>query len=677
MDRRVLFLVAALLSLAPSSRGLIGYDCGGKDLNITTLSLLDIGNCEVEDIEPIATGVYVQLLQLSDFDKTRVIQCKVEVDRTIFYCGMHSHVSIVHGGRRAYLHEMTADNCKRIHETRSMDLGGKEGYIVGLKSNSTSSRSITLAGHAAADGRCSGTQYSDPYGTWDSVVVQATVKITLRDFEASIRRSSDEIVLPSGLHCKVATGTCLDMDGGETFWSTVPPDNCHFSHYDVLYEGKASKLTPRTNQTAPTVYTVTTKETTFALTKTTEISLCGYTLSQTEHPKLFILETQRDQTFRVRSRISVDNLDIFAYVNSKFIYVEKHIKTQLTYLYRDILEQKCALERQILQNALTLSSIAPDEMAYRIMKAPGYTAVTAGEAIHIIKCIPVECRIRHVESCFTELPVTHDNRSVFLLPGSRIITHAGTPRDCSEVLPAMYKIYGTWFRLMPRPVESLSPPTIQPLTRPAWKYVSPSALATSGIYSNEDLDRLRNHIMFPVEKPQMLNILARGAMGQSIPSGSIAMMNLFDEKSLEKIAESAGARLWQGFITFGSASAGVMAIFLIIKLVQLIIDTIIHGYALHSAYGWSLHLLGAIWSSITHLLLHLAEPPGKDVSKNQRERETLPLTTTKCPPQNLSTPEARHPSPTALVPNENTSEKPVQFSELRALLNKREKNEND
>jgi len=41
----------------------------------------------------------------------------------------------------------------------------------------------------------------------------------------------------------------------------------------------------------------------------------------------------------------------------------------------------------------------------------------------------------------------------------------------------------------------------QPLTRPAWKYVSPSGLAASGIYSGEDLDRLRDHIMFPVEKP--------------------------------------------------------------------------------------------------------------------------------------------------------------------------------
>jgi len=49
--------------------------------------------------------------------------------------------------------------------------------------------------------------------------------------------------------------------------------------------------------------------------------------------------------------------------------------------------------------------------------------------------------------------------------------------------------------------------------------------------------------MFPVERSQMLNTLARGAMGQNIPSGSISMLNLLDEKSLEKIAESAGARI--------------------------------------------------------------------------------------------------------------------------------------
>jgi len=41
------------------------------------------------------------------------------------------------------------------------------------------------------------------------------------------------------------------------------------------------------------------------------------------------------------------------------------------------------------------------------------------------------------------------------------------------------------------------------------------------------------------------------------------------------------------------ASVGVLAIF-VIRMVKLVVDTIIHGYALHSIYGWSLHLLGAV-----------------------------------------------------------------------------------
>jgi len=186
----------------------------------------------------------------------------------------------------------------------------------------------------------------------------------------------------------------MDSEGGETFWPSKSTDSCHFDRYDILYEGTAVRLIPReeTTQPGPTVYTVTMADTMFVLTRTTEMNLCGYRLYNTEHPKLPILETQPGKTFRIRARVSVDNLDIFSYVNSKFVYVEKHIKTQLNNLYRDIMKQKCALERQILENALSLASIAPDEMASRIMKAPGYTAVTAGEVFHLIRCVPVECK---------------------------------------------------------------------------------------------------------------------------------------------------------------------------------------------------------------------------------------------------------------------------------------------
>lgn len=58
-------------------------------------------------------------------------------------------------------------------------------------------------------------------------------------------------------------------------------------------------------------------------------------------------------------------------------------------------------------------------------------------------------------------------------------------------------------------------------------------------------------------------------------------MNQLDEKSLDRIAKSAGARIYN---PFGSANAGILVIFMVARFVKLIIDTIIHGYTLHSIY---------------------------------------------------------------------------------------------
>jgi hypothetical protein len=52
----------------------------------------------------------------------------------------------------------------------------------------------------------------------------------------------------------------------------------------------------------------------------------------------------------------------------------------------------------------------------------------------------------------------------------------------------------------------------------------------------------------PRAKTSTWNIIARGAMAQRIPQESTYMINLLDEKSPDKIADSAGARIWKVFI---------------------------------------------------------------------------------------------------------------------------------
>ncbi|XP_032690346.1 uncharacterized protein LOC116853388 [Odontomachus brunneus] len=450
------------------------------------------GGCDFQQDTPKTTQTYIQLLQLSNYNYVEVIQCKIEISRTVYHCGMHSHVSIVHNGQASYLQGTSHEQCLRMHREGMLRLGADE-IIDQLKPNSTIYRSVTLAGKAGVDGTCKGAMYSDYYGTWEDVVVQAQVTISLRTAYVPVHLELGKVILKSGTTCPLSEGTCLDSDDGYTFWQPLPNSACKFNHYDVLYEGNAMKMQGNIESQDTTIYTLTTQDITFALTLTRPHIICGYTLMGTEHPKLFIFETKQGNTFKTKTETPIDNLDIFTYINSKFVYVERHIRTQMKALYYDIIQQKCELEKQVLQNTLSLATLLPDEFAFRLMKAPGYMAVAAGEVIHVVKCIPLEVVLRRTNSCFTDLPVMLSNTSYFITPKSRILTRYSTERNCNPLLPIQFHIEDTWIQFNPTPNMVLPPQILKPLTKLTWTYLTPAALATSGIYSEKDLENLRDH----------------------------------------------------------------------------------------------------------------------------------------------------------------------------------------
>ena len=143
--------------------------------------------------------------------------------------------------------------------------------------------------------------------------------------------------------------------------------------------------------------------------------VCGYTVFRTGHAKLVIFETFKGESFIGSYKLAVNNVDLFAYVNSKFIYVEKYIKTQMRNMYRVVLLQRYNLERETLENALAIAPQAPDEYAFNLMKGPRYMTVTP-EVVHVIKCILVEVMIQHGDECYAELKVMKGNSTYFLTP---------------------------------------------------------------------------------------------------------------------------------------------------------------------------------------------------------------------------------------------------------------------
>lgn len=613
-----------VLTFVINVHALIGFDCGGRHLNITAISSLDVGECDLQYKRPNTTEVSIQLLQLSNYNQAEVFQCKVEISRTVFYCGMNSHISAVHNGQAEYIHETGYTTCMRMFNDGTISMGPGV-LLTGIKANQTTYRSFTLGGRIENNGYCKGTaQYSDPYGSWPDVIVQASAKITIKSSMNPVHLESGKIKLRSGTTCILADSFCLDTDDGYSYWKPIPTPACGFNQYDVLYEGPANKTTESDSSESP-VYSLTTQDVTFALTSRGEQPLCGYNLLRTEHPKLFIMEIKNGATFASRTSIPIHNLDIFAYLNSKFVYVEKHVRSQMTSLYHNVMTQKCELERQVITNALSFAALQPDEFAYRLMKGPGYMAVNTGESVHIVKCIPVEVTLRETTECYSELPITVRNGSFFLTPRSRIISRVGNKRECSNELPTLFRIEQTWLQFTPKPqVLQLPPEQLKPLTKLTWNYAKPAPLAVSGLYADKEIERLRDHIMFPAEKPALLHEIARRITGHDIGSNAVSVYNLLDEEALNKIADNTASRLWKGFVNFGSATAGIMGIFIIIRVIKVVIDTLLHGYALHSVYGCSLHLLGALWSSITHLLLHLSRGPTRKPDKKIEQRPQQP-----------------------------------------------------
>jgi hypothetical protein len=611
--RSVIFLLGAVI--LPSVKALIAYDCGQKFANFTTFSLIGVEECDIPDPILNSTDVQITIVQANEFTTAHVIYCKVVIKRTVQYCGMHSHTSTVRGGEAIFVKETSRDQCKLMHAYGTAKIATYMFHD--LHVNGSVSHTITLAGSVDANGACqSGAYYNDQFGEFYKVLVTGYVTIELQERFEPVDIDKNKIRLHTGTTCVFTDTNCMDSEYGYAFWDSLSLDHCQPHAYTRLYKGSALKITEADGENRP-LYVVDSHDISFAFKDQGSVNMCAFRLIRTEHPRLFILTDKEYGNFPSVEDKQINNIDIFAYVNSKFVFTERHIKGQMNRLYRDVLMQQCNLERKILANALNLATVAPDQFAYQLMKGPGYMSLLAGEVVHILKCAAVEVRVRPTLDCYQELPVLYKNKTMYLSPKTHILREYGTKTICDTFIPVMYFLGGRWYKLIPNITSQDAPEILKPSTKQTWKYISPVDLANSGIYTTGDLNQLKTFIMFPNEKTAVLSHLALSYSGKSKPSREFSVTQLFNQEAMHEIAESAWSLMYSKLIAFGSLSAACISLLMIIKLIKFIIDTVIHGYALHSIFGWSFYLLAGVWDSMTHLFLHLARQPREENNATQ------------------------------------------------------------
>ena len=106
-----------------------------------------------------------------------------------------------------------------------------------------------------------------------------------------------------------------------------------------------------------------------------KVTICAYKLIKTKHPKLFIFDIAVSPFFPRKKGTSISNMDLFPYVNSKLVYMERHIRSQIVLLYNEVTLQQCELGNKVLESLLLITRLVPSEFALRLMKEPGYISL--------------------------------------------------------------------------------------------------------------------------------------------------------------------------------------------------------------------------------------------------------------------------------------------------------------
>lgn len=613
-------------------KGIIAYDCAHENTNISSLSLIDVGDCDFEDQAVEEEEITIQLLQIKEIKSIQVKSCLISVTRLITRCAKLYDAQVVKGGLSNYIEEISAEQCQRIHDTGIFMYRDK--IIDGIKSNSSTDVELVVAGWTDKKAYCGGGYYYSRGEEWHDVVVQLAMRITILDYQATLRLNEGELVLRSGLRCNYFNGGCMDTLNGNTYWKIIPESGCQPNSYDVLYQGKAtmSKQIDKKYSTYTEIISVTTGETIFSLAILKEVPICMYTGYQTEHPKLIVIKLLQGGFYFKKQPVEVKNLDLFTYINSKFVYTERHIRKQITALHKDIMLQKCELERQLLYSQLSIARIAPIEFAYMREKQPGYTALTEGEVIYMFKCQPVEVAVRKTTKCFDEIPVTYNNEDYYMIPRSHLLQQRATEVICSSIISPKYKLNERWFSQTPSIIETTSPEILQPNTDSKWRYEDPGFLAKAGIYSHERLEALRHQIMFPSERQAISSIIISGSTNKKIDHQGIKLTNLLDAEEVDKMLTSYWTKAWSYFIKMGTISSGIIGILITIKVIKFIFDTVIHAIDLYPLYGRSWKLIGACWDAMTQCLInrhhrqefkvHVTPSETSMVKSNEKQQST-------------------------------------------------------
>lgn len=518
MNLKILLLYLPLQIHSSLQDLVIGYDCSLGRSNVTSFALNDVKPCLEVKHNITTKDVYIQLIQPRVIRKIKVKMCSVQMMHLVTRCGKTWFQSY-EGGLYSEVPELSSYECYDMIRSRRYQIPMSSKMVL-LSGQKTVWRGETIGSNPDGGDCTPGIGFSHDQNHFDKPIRTTEAIITTYEEEVEMDVNSGKLIFSDGSRCRYLDGKCFTNQKGYAFWDLFHDvkgcfDNANL--WQVLYQGRATKISEFSDGIKPYIsYVFTVNQHDISIGYKDESRQCGLIIVQTEHPKLQVLELiQSEDGYRNENAFPIKITDILPqdtnimlYFNHKMVFMMRHVRIQIDELYRKIQQDRCRVEQIALRNELAIGYMSPQLFAVNYFKEPGYTAIRSGEVIHVAKCKRVSVRVRNVDRCYDELPVTHRNMSMFLSPVTRILTRVGTEVECNPAFGIMYELGGIWYLIgkMLQPVQA--PQYLAPNDDNVnWHFKDIGGLATGGIYTEENLDSVQHMFIGPMEREALGNVL--------------------------------------------------------------------------------------------------------------------------------------------------------------------------
>lgn len=217
----------------------------------------------------------------------------------------------------------------------------------------------------------------------------------------------------------------------------------------------------------------------------------------------------------------------------------------------------------MLKTQLSLATIDPVVFAYVFTGKPGYTGVTIGEQVHVIQCRPVHVASVKLDGCFNELPVNYSGSIMYMGPKNHILQKTPTPVSCSVLIRPSFYLSGQWFSSHSGLTHVHDPTVLTTGAAPKWIYTDAGDLVNQGIYSSDDLNKLRSQLMYPSERKAISQSISSAINEDASFTDTSMFKNLLSKEMVEETVDSFFRNMWSRFLLFGNLFSRIFGILLI------------------------------------------------------------------------------------------------------------------